>query len=155
MRASLFWWGTQMSDPSSDAGGPRPDWREMRREARHARREERREMTWGPGGSWIAGLILVGLGILFLLRNFGVPIPENWWAVFLILPGLGALWTAWRMYQRDGAMTRSVMSTAIVGAVLVVFGLSFLAGFDWGILWPVILIALGVAVVLGGHRRQG
>ncbi len=141
-----------MSDPANGADGGRKDWRELRREEKRARRAERREMTWGPGGSWIAGLILVGLGILFLLKNFGVPIPENWWAVFLILPGLGALWTAWRMYQRDGGVTRSVTSTAIVGAVLVVFGASFLAGFDWGVLWPVILIVLGVGVVLGGRR---
>ena len=108
-------------------------------------------MSWGPGGAWIGGLILIGLGVLFLLKNFGVPIPENWWAIFLVLPGAGALWTAWRMYQRDG-VTRSATSTAIVGAVLVLFGVSFLAGFDWGVLWPVILIVLGVSVVLGGRR---
>ena len=83
-----------------------------------------------------------------------MPIPENWWAVFLILPGIGTLWTAWRMYRRDGRMSGSATSSAIVGAVLVVFGLSFLAGFDWGILWPVILIALGVGVVVGGRRRR-
>ena len=143
-----------MSDPSSGPGGRRPDWRELRREERRDRREERHEMTWGPGGAWIAGLVLVGLGILFLLRNFGVPIPENWWAVFLILPGLGSLWTAWRMYRRDGRVTRSITSTGLVGAVLVLFGVSFLAGFDWGILWPVVLIALGLAVVFGGRRRR-
>ena len=34
-------------------------------------------MMWGPGGGWIAGLVLIGLGVLFLLRNFGVPIPEG------------------------------------------------------------------------------
>ena len=36
---------------------------------------------------------------------------------------------------------------AIVGVVLVVLGVSFLAGFDWGILWPVILIVLGIGVL--------
>ena len=60
-----------------DSTGGGPDWREQRRQEKQARREQRREMTWGPGGSWIAGLILVGLGIMFLLRNFGVPIPQN------------------------------------------------------------------------------
>ena len=44
-------------------------------------------MMWGPGGGWIAGLVLIGLGILFLLRNFGVPMPDNWWAIFLIAAG--------------------------------------------------------------------
>jgi len=146
--------GQTMSDPSSGADGPRANWREIRREEKRARRDERHEMIWGPGGGWIAGLVLIGLGVLFLLRNFGVPIPENWWAVFLILPGIGTLWTAWRIYRRDGRMSGGATSSAIVGAILVVFGLSFLAGFDWGILWPVILIALGVGVVVGGRRRR-
>ena len=126
----------------------------MRREERRARRQEQRDMRWGSGGAWIGGLILIGLGVLFLLRNFGVPIPENWWAVFLVLPGAGALWSAWRLYERDGRVTGSVASTAIVGLVLVALGVSFLAGFDWGALWPVILIALGSAVVIGGYHRD-
>jgi hypothetical protein len=144
--------GQVMSDPSG--GGPRPDWRQLRRQEKRARRDERHEMNWGAGGSWVWGLILVALGVLFLLRNFGVPIPENWWAVFLILPGLGVLWAAWRMYQHEGRVTGSATGTAIVGAILIVFGVSFLAGFDWGVLWPVILIALGISVVGGGNRRR-
>jgi len=108
---------------------------------------------WGQGGAWIAGLILIGLGILFLLRNFGVPIPENWWAIFLVLPGIGALWTAWRIYEHDGRMTGSAVSTTVVGLVLILLGGSFLAGFNWGALWPVILIVLGIGVVAGGYRR--
>ena len=72
-------------------------------------------MTLGAGGAWIGGVILIGLGILFLLQNFGVPIPGNWWAVFLLLPGVGALWTAWRMYWREGRMTASVIGTAAGG----------------------------------------
>ena len=110
-------------------------------------------MMWGSGGAWIAGLILVGLGILFLLQNFGVPIPDKWWTVFLVLPGLGALWQAWRMYQHEGRLSRAATGTAVGGAVLVVLGVSFFFGFDWGNLWPLILIALGVTIVFGGSRR--
>ena len=143
-----------MSDPSSGPDGPRTNWREMRRQEKRARRDERHEMTWGPGGAWIAGLILVGLGILFLLRNFGVPIPDKWWTVFLVLPGLAALWQAWRMYQHEGRLSRAVTGTAVGGAVLVVLGVSFFFGFDWGNLWPLILIALGVTIVFGGSRRR-
>lgn len=139
-----------MSDPADGE----PDWRELRRQEKRARREERRGLTWGRGGSWIWGLILVGLGIVFLLENFGVKVPGNWWAIFLVLPGIGVMWSAWRMYQQGEGLTRSVVSTAVVGTVLVAFGLSFLAGVDWGVLWPIVLILLGLGVVLGGNIRR-
>ncbi len=125
----------------------------MRREEKRARRAERHELSWGPGGAWFGGLILVGLGVLFLLKNFGVPVPDNWWTIFLILPGLAALWTAWRMFQHDGQLTRTAATTAIAGGVLVLLGVSFFFGFNWGNFWPVILIALGIVVLLGGGRR--
>ena len=111
-------------------------------------------MTWGLGGSWIWGVILVALGIVFLLENFGIKVPQNWWAVFLVLPGIGVLWSAWRMYQHDGRLTRSIVSTTVVGGVLVLFGLSFLAGIDWGVLWPLVLIVLGLGIVAGGYFRR-
>jgi hypothetical protein len=141
-----------MSDPSSGPAGSRPDWRQMRREEKRARRGERHEMSWWTSG-WIAGLVLIGLGVLFLLRNFGVPLPDNWWTVFLVLPGLGALWTAWRMYQHEGRLSRAATGSAVAGCLLLVLGISFFFGFDWGNLWPLILIALGVVIVFSGGRR--
>ena len=143
-----------MSDPAGGPDGPHENWREQRREERRARRDERHEMTWGLGGSWIWGVILVALGIVFLLENFGIKVPQNWWAVFLVLPGIGVLWSAWRMYQHDGRLTRSIVSTTVVGGVLVLFGLSFLAGIDWGVLWPLVLIVLGLGIVAGGYFRR-
>ena len=141
-----------MSDPASGPSGP-GDWREQRREEKRARRQEWRETMWAPAGSWVAGLVLVGLGVLFLLKNFGVPIPDNWWTVFLIVPGLGALWTAWRMYQQEGRLSRGATGSAVSGALLLLLGVSFFFGFDWGNLWPLILIAIGVVIVVGGSKR--
>ena len=43
-----------------------------RREARRQRREERREALGVPGGNtWIAGVILIVLGGVFLMQNMG------------------------------------------------------------------------------------
>jgi LiaF transmembrane domain len=142
-----------MSDPSERPQEPGPDWRALRRAERHQRRRERRGSDWGAGGAWIGGVILVGLGLLFLLRNYGVPMPDHWWAFFILLPAFAAFAAAWRLYGRDGAVTPAVIGPAIGGLVLTVLAISFLAGFEWGKLWPVILIVLGIGVLIGGFRR--
>lgn len=50
---------------------------------------------------------------------------------------------------------------SILGLVLIVFGAVFLAGsvfnisswFNWSVLWPLILVAIGVLIIVGGKRR--
>jgi len=61
-----------------------------RQEARRRRSEERREMG---GSTWIAGVILVVLGGIFLVRNTGILNYSftNWWALFILIPALGSL----------------------------------------------------------------
>ncbi|CAN5167441.1 hypothetical protein BH10PSE9_BH10PSE9_22630 [soil metagenome] len=136
-----------MSEPS---GSPAPDWRATRREERR----ERREARWGGGGPWVGGLVLIAIGVVFLLKNYGFPFPKNWWGVFLFIPALAALGAAWNSYRKEGALTSRATGAAVGGIVLAVLGISFLLGFDWGQLWPVILIALGIGVVVGGLRRR-
>lgn len=143
-----------MSDTSDKPEGPGSDWRDQRRAERQERWRERREMHWGRGGPWIGGVILIAVGVVFMLKNLGVPIPQNWWAIFLLLPAAGALATAWSAYRRDGAMTSNVIGALVIGLVLAVLGITFLAGFDWGRLWPIILIVLGIGVLAGGYRRR-
>jgi hypothetical protein len=136
-----------MSEPS---GNPNPDWRELRREERHRRHDAR-----GRGGApWIGGLILIAIGVVFLLKNYGFPVPHNWWAVFLFIPALAALGSAWTIWRREGHLTSAASGALVGGIILAGLGVSFLAGFDWSQLWPVILIVLGLVVVLGGLRRR-
>ncbi len=142
-----------MSDPSQTPQEPRPDWRQLRREERRARRGAR-GTDWGGGGPWIGGVILIALGLVFLLRNYGVPMPDNWWAVFILIPAFAAFGAAWTVYQRDGALTPAVIGPAIGGLVLTVLSISFLAGFNWGKLWPFILILIGVGVLVGSMRKS-
>jgi hypothetical protein len=139
-----------MSDPTGTDGRPPTDWGKTRQEERR----ERREMRWGRGGPWVGGLVLIAIGLIFLLKNYGVPVPENWWAIFLFIPAAGALATAWNSYQREGRLNAGALGAGIVGVVLAVLGVSFLLGFDWSQLWPVILIAIGVGVLIGGLRGR-
>jgi hypothetical protein len=73
-----------------------------RRTARRQRIEERRA---GRSGSWVAGAILILIGIFIMLQNLTSFELENWWALFIMIPALGAFGNAWRAYQNDGRLS--------------------------------------------------
>jgi hypothetical protein len=107
-------------------------------------------------GPWLGGVILIVLGVIFLLQNFGYPLPENWWAVFILIPAAAAFSSAWSLYERAGRrITAGVRGAAIGGTILTVLAAVFFFGVDFGKFWPVILIALGVAAIAGGFWRNG
>src|SRR5512137_1892101 len=75
--------------------------------ARHEARMRRREERWAArgsrsGGAWVMGAILIIIGIVFLLQNMNVFILNNWWALFILIPAVGAFGAAWRSYQDAG-----------------------------------------------------
>jgi hypothetical protein len=130
---------------------PTQDWRTLRREERQIRREQR----WADGnGAWIGGTILILLGVILLARNFGILLPHNWWALFLLIPAFGSFASAYSMYQRAGQATAAVRGAIVGGLILVLLTFLFLIEFDWGRYWPVILILLGVAVIGGSAWRR-
>ena len=105
--------------------------------------------------AWIGGGLLILLGVIFLLENFGFPVPENWWAVFVLIPGLIAFNTAWSIYRRNNRqVTASARGALVSGLVLTALALALFFNFDFGRYWPVILIALGVAVIAGNFWRH-
>ena len=68
-----------------------------RREARWRRIEERRAARRGRYGSrWIGGAVLIALGIILLLSSLGSFYLENWWALFILIPAIGAFGNAAR-----------------------------------------------------------
>jgi len=117
-------------------------------------RARRRNGRWGEGGAWFGGVVLILIGGFFLLRNFGVDMPDNWWAVFILIPAFGAFSAAWSMYQRTGEFTSGAIGAAAGGVFLVLLALAFFIGLDIGKYWPVILIVLGAAAILGNLRRR-
>lgn len=94
------------------------------------------------------GLVLVAVGALFLLANFtdfGSNIGR-WWPVILIAAGLVELLSNRRRRLRGA-------STLIIGALFLGDTLDVWS-VPWRLLWPIPLLVIGVAVILGATRGK-
>lgn len=119
-----------------------------RREARHQRRAERLADP-SRGGSWIAGIILIILGGIFLLQNMGsyrFPL-QNWWALFILIPAVGAFDTAFRTYRREGTITAPARGSLLVGIVLTLVTAAFLFNISWTYFGPALIILAGLGIL--------
>ncbi len=119
-------------------------------------REEDEDRSRGPG-AWIAALILIAVGAVFLLQNLGYGIPGNWWALFVLIPAGFAFAGAWRAYDQNGQrFGTGVVGPLITGIVLVALTLMFLFNLDvdWNIVWPVILIIIGALALGRAYMRR-
>ncbi len=128
------------------------DWRaerDARRAERRAWREQRRatRRSWGYGG-WLGGALLILLGVIFLLRNFGLDYPFNWWALFILLPALGSFSAAWAFYSQTGRWGAPARGALIGGAVLTLIAVTFLFNLAWGLMLPALLILAGIAILV-------
>ncbi len=151
--------------PADQTPNPPPaqyDWRaerDARRAERRAWREQRRAMrgswgrgSWGRGswgyGGWLGGAILILLGVIFLLQNLGLAYPFNWWALFILLPALGAFGAAWNLYRQTGQFGAPARGALIGGVVLTLVAVTFLFGLNWGLVLPALLILAGIAMLV-------
>lgn len=101
--------------------------------------------------SLIGPLILIGLGILFLLNNFGLHLPFRYifrelWPFVIILIGVAqlAIFFAAGVRSRPGHLTAGLILVTVGG----LFALQNLFHVPFRNTWPMILIAVGVAGVL-------
>lgn len=103
--------------------------------------------------AWWA-LILIFAGAILLLQNLHVAsFSFNWWALFIFLPVLGSLSSAWDSLREDGRFTARVSgslgSAVLVGTVATLL----LFGMDWTRWWPIVVIAGGLSFFLAGLGR--
>jgi hypothetical protein len=105
--------------------------------------------------AWIAGGVLILVGVVFLLTNVAGVSLDNWWALFILIPAIGSLWTAVSMYlKNDRQITAASTGPLIGGVALLAVTAIFLFNLDWGRVWPVFLIIAGAAVLLGVVRKR-
>lgn len=118
---------------------------------------EPRHHGGGWFGGWAVGLVVVIVGVVFLGRNAGWFGEDwdfgNWWALFILIPAFGTLAGAWRTYQTNGnRLSGDVARTLMMGLVLLAVTVIFLLELDWGKVWPVLLIIVGIGMLLGWKR---
>jgi xanthine/uracil permease len=141
-------------EPSSNEGqdlptDSPPSYTSRREERLERRRRRRMERTTRYGGGWIAGVVLILLGVIVLLQNLGAAMPTNWWALFILIPAIGAFARAWSAYQNNAGGLNAVASGSLIGGlVLTLVALMFLFNLNWGVLGPVVLIILGLGALL-------
>jgi hypothetical protein len=116
-------------------------------ESNGTEKRPRRRAAWG-------GLILVFIGLVFLLQQFGFSL-HNWWAVFILIPAFGSLGTAVSIFQRTGRFNYAVRSSLFSGLIVLMVALMFFLELNWGIWWPMFVILPGLSFVVNGLPLDG
>jgi len=95
--------------------------------------------------NYIFGLLLLFIGAMLILSNFGVIeiVWENLWPLFLLIPGI-LFELSYFIYRKDAGLL-------VPGGILITYGLLFLVNVSYGWylmedLWPI--FPLGVAIGL-------
>ncbi|MGB1250778.1 MAG: LiaF transmembrane domain-containing protein [Candidatus Promineifilaceae bacterium] len=101
--------------------------------------------------SWVGGVILIVVGIVFLFVNYTEFHIDNWWALFILIP-VAASWSeAFRAMQRDGGVSQEV-TNKLTGSLFPLFvACIFLFSWDWGQVWPGFIILAGISALFGSR----
>jgi hypothetical protein len=107
--------------------------------------------------NYIFGFLLLCIGVILILSNFGVIeiVWDNLWPLFLLIPGI-VFELSYFIYRKDAGLL-------VPGGILITYGLLFLVNVNYGWhlmdnLWPI--FPLGVAIglfqlFLFGGREKG
>jgi Flp pilus assembly protein TadB len=135
-----------LQEPNLNDSGDQPE-ELTRSDERRKRIEERRAAR--SGNAWIPGVILVLVGVFLMMQNLGARIFNNWWALFILIPALGAFANAWRAYQEAGRqLTNGARNSLFGGLILTWVAAMFLFNLNWSLLGPILLIVIGIGIFL-------
>ena len=116
--------------------------------------EEKTNSSKRKDDGMTSGLILIAVGIIFLVMQYGGFHINNWWALFILIP----VFTAWNRAIRTsieaGEITEESVQ-AITGSLFPLFVASiFLFNWDWGRVWPGFIIIAGVNALARDWGRK-
>jgi hypothetical protein len=73
---------------------------------------------------------------------------NNWWALFILIPAIGELEKALRLYREAGnQITSQVNGSALFGVVLSLVALGFLFNIGWTYFGPSLIILAGLGIL--------
>lgn len=120
----------------------------------------------------LAGIIVLGIGLLVLLNNLGItrvslgPILRTYWPILLISWGLVSIWNYFAGPGQDGNIKiYKSRGDLVVGFLVAGIGLAYLGrnlewfeidlSIMWNLFWPVIIILFGLSLIRGRASSPG
>jgi len=109
-------------------------------------------------GEVVAGLVVIGIGLIFLADNFGVDFPffgwHNWWALFILIGAAAPASRAIDRYRSVGTIDAQVAHSMISALAVVAVALIFLLDASFGKWWPIFLVIGGLSMLVSGGRHN-
>lgn len=102
-------------------------------------------------GNTTGGLVLIGIGTIFLLSQLTGWYIQNWWALFIFIPAVFKLNEVWQNYQANGRLDEETRNSLVGGLILTMVGTFFLFSISWNLFWPLVLILIGIGALLNGR----
>ena len=118
--------------------------------------------------NYLFGLLLLCIGVLLILANFGVIeiVWNNLWPLFLLIPGI-LLELSYFIYRKDDGNRGGIgdfpgSSLLVLGGILITYSLLFLVNVSYGWhlmenLWPIFLLGVAIgllqAYLFGGREK--
>ena len=106
--------------------------------------------------NYIFGFLLLFIGVLLILANFGIVkiVWENLWPLFLLIPGI-IFELSYFIYKKD-------VGLLVPGGILITYSLLFLVNVTYGWrlmedLWPIFPLGVSIGLfqlyIFGGRER--
>ena len=106
----------------------------------------------------VTGLVVIGIGLLFLAANLGfataLPWLDNWWALFILVGAAAPARRAMSRYLAIGRIDAIVASWLLTAAATALVALIFLLGLSFARWWPLFVIIGGFYAMLPDRRRH-
>jgi hypothetical protein len=119
------------------------------------RRETRRQCiadrNIAGANPWIIGSILIVLGGVFLMDNLGWSFFHftNWWALFILIPVIGAAQRAFHLFQKaENQLTPQVIGSIFIAVFFTLLMLSLMFSIRLTIVGPILFIFAGLGILI-------
>lgn len=108
------------------------------------------------GDRVVPGLLVIAVGVLFLLDNFGIDLAffdfHDWWAWLILVAAISPLSHALQRYRSVGTVDGVVLHSLLSATAIVMVALMFILELSWARWWPIFVIYGGLCMLSRGRR---